>query len=113
LAIDNFKQSYQYAKKVNASSLEGFALKGLAQVYTLEGKFSEAIPILENALLISSKVNDLILNQELYKGLSENYLALNQWDNFNILKIIMTINNIILTSSYPTKIFSSQLAHRI
>jgi hypothetical protein len=25
----------------------------------------------------------------------------------------MTINNIILTSSYPTKIFSSQLAHRI
>jgi tetratricopeptide (TPR) repeat protein len=82
LAIDNFKQSYQFAKKVDALSLEGFALKGLAQVFTLEGKFSDAIPILQNALLISSKVNDLILNQELYKGLSENYLALNEWDNF-------------------------------
>ena len=32
--------------------------------------------------MISSKVNDLILNQELYKGLSENYLALNEWDYF-------------------------------
>lgn len=82
MAIDNFKQSFQYAKKVNASSLQAFALKGLAQVFTLEGKFSDAIPILQNALIISSKVNDLILNQELYKGISENYLALNEWNNF-------------------------------
>ena len=82
MAIDNFQQSFQFAKKINASSLQAFALKGLAQVFTLEGKFSEAIPILQNALTISSKVNDLILNQELYKGLSENYLALNEWDNF-------------------------------
>jgi tetratricopeptide (TPR) repeat protein len=82
MAIDNFQQSFQFAKKINASSLQGFALKGLAQVFTLEAKFSEAIPILQNALFISSKVNDLILNQELYKGLSENYLALNEWDNY-------------------------------
>jgi hypothetical protein len=68
--------------------LEAFALKGLAQVFTLEGKFSEAIPILQNALLISSKVNDLILNQELYKGMSENYLALNEWDNFKKYHIL-------------------------
>jgi tetratricopeptide (TPR) repeat protein len=82
LAIENFKESFECAKKVNALSLEAFALKGMAQVFTLEGKFSEAISILQNALLISAKVNDLILNQELYYGLSENYLALNEWDNF-------------------------------
>jgi tetratricopeptide (TPR) repeat protein len=82
LAIENFEQSIQFAKKINAVSLQAFALKGLAQVFTLEAKFTDAIPVLHNALLISSKVNDLILNQELYKGLSDNYLALNEWNNF-------------------------------
>jgi hypothetical protein len=29
-------------------------------------------------------VQDLVLNQEIYKGLSENYLATSQWEKFKI-----------------------------
>jgi len=81
-AIRNFQESIAYAKLINANSLQAFAQKGLAQVYTLEGKYNEAIAILQEAHKISSDVNDLVLDQEIYKGLSENYLAINQWDNY-------------------------------
>lgn len=84
LALENFQQSAQIAKEVNAKSLEAFALKGSAKVYTLDAKNNEAIMALNKALELSSEVNDLILNQEIYKGLAENYLALNQWDQFRI-----------------------------
>lgn len=81
-AKKNFEISIKYAKNVNALSLHAFALKGLAQVYTLEGKFQEAVVTLQKAYRISINVKDLILNQEIYKGLSENYLALNKWNQF-------------------------------
>ncbi len=82
LASQNFKESIEAAKVINAKSLQSFALKGLAQVYTLEGKYNEAISALKEALLLSNDVNDLILNDELYNGLSQNYLAVNEWDSF-------------------------------
>ncbi len=82
LAIANFREAIQFSKIIKAKSLQSFALKGLAKVYTLEGKYSEAITALNEALFISTAVNDLILNQEIYKGLSENYLAINQWEDF-------------------------------
>lgn len=82
LASQNFLESIETAKIINARSLQSFALKGLAQVYTLEGKYNEAITALKQALLLSNDVNDLILNDELYNGLSQNYLAVNEWDSF-------------------------------
>ena len=82
LAKSNFEEAFQYAKGINALSLEAFALKGLAQVYTLEGKYLLAIETLHKAISLSVSVDDLILNQEIYKGLSENYLAINKWDEF-------------------------------
>ena len=39
---------------------------------------------MNEALLLSNEVKDLVLNQEIYKGLSENYLATSQWEKFNI-----------------------------
>lgn len=81
-ARQNFLESVLYAKKVNAKSLQAFALKGLAQVSTSEGNHSEAIKLLNEAKIISEPVNDLILNQQLYRVFSENYLALDQWDKY-------------------------------
>lgn len=82
LAKENFIEAIKYAKIVNASSLHAFALKGLAQVNTLEQQYASAITSLQEALIISKNVSDLILNKEIYKGLSENYLALNQWEKY-------------------------------
>jgi tetratricopeptide (TPR) repeat protein len=81
-ALENFQQAAAFARDVNAKSLEAFALKGSAKVFTLLGNNNEAIVALNKALSLSSEVNDLILNQEVYKGLAENYLALNQWELF-------------------------------
>ena len=81
-AKENFELAIKYAKKISANSLQAFALKGLAQVYTLEGNYTTAVSTLEEAMAISKEVNDLILNQEIYKGFSENYLALNQWEKY-------------------------------
>jgi tetratricopeptide (TPR) repeat protein len=80
LAIKYFKESYHYANILNASSLKAFALKGIAQVYTLQSKYKEAIDLLIKAKNTSENVNDLVLFQEIYKGLSENHLALNDWE---------------------------------
>lgn len=83
-AKKSFAKSIELANQVNAKSLEGFSLKGLAEVYTLEGKYNEAIKVLEEALVLSKSVGDLILNQGIYKGLSENYLAINEWEKYRI-----------------------------
>lgn len=92
LALENFEQSAKIAREVNAKSLEAFALKGSAKVYTLEGKNKEAVVALNKALNLSLDVDDLILDQEIYRGLAENYLALNQLDRFKIyqLKFVAT-----------------------
>lgn len=94
LANVNFKEAIEHAKIVNAKSLQAFALKGLAKVYTLEGNYDEAIKTLNEALTISADVDDLILNQEIYNGLSENYLAVNNWDQYKVFhsKYIATQN---------------------
>jgi tetratricopeptide (TPR) repeat protein len=84
LAIKNFNESYLAAKIVDAKSLQAFAYKGIAQVYTLEGNYAGAITKLNEALLLSNEVQDLVLNQEIFKGLSENYLATSQWEKFKI-----------------------------
>ncbi|MCF6130498.1 tetratricopeptide repeat protein [Flavobacterium sp. AS60] len=87
LALQNFEQAATIAREVNAKSLEAFALKGSAKVFTLEGKNTEAIVALNKALDLSSDVDDLILDQEIYRGLAENYLALNQLDKFKIYQL--------------------------
>jgi tetratricopeptide (TPR) repeat protein len=82
LAEKCFKQALTYAKKVKARSLEAFALKGIAQIHTLNGAYNKAISELNQAYLIAKNVNDLVLNQEIYIGLSENYLAINQPEKY-------------------------------
>ncbi|MCG2611732.1 tetratricopeptide repeat protein [Flavobacterium sp. SM15] len=82
LAIKNFEESIYYAKVIKANSLQAFAQKGLSQVYSSEGNYNGAITILNDALRISKDVDDLVLNEELYRLLSVNYLALNKWDQY-------------------------------
>lgn len=77
-----FAESIVYAKKIKANSLLAFAQKGLAEVYTLEGRYQEAIAVLSEAATISKNVGDLVLNRGIYKGLSENYLAMNDWEKY-------------------------------
>ncbi|SFN47798.1 Tetratricopeptide repeat-containing protein [Bizionia echini] len=81
-AKNSFNRSIGLAKLDKANSLISFAQKGLAEVYTLEGNYQDAINLLQKALETSKNVGDLVLNLGIYKGLFENYLALNQWDEY-------------------------------
>ena len=80
----NFNQSIEYAQEVGANSLLAFAKKGLSEVYTFEGNYSKAIDELNEAENASKNVGDLILNQGVYKNLSDNYLALNNRELYKI-----------------------------
>lgn len=94
LANINFKEAIDLAKIINAKTLQGFGMKGMAKVQTLEGDYAAAITTLKEAELISADVNDLILDQEIYNGLSENYLAVNDWNNYKVYhdKYLVTQN---------------------
>ncbi|WP_083478279.1 tetratricopeptide repeat protein [Lacinutrix himadriensis] len=81
-AKESFNKSIELAKLENASSLVSFAEKGLAEVYTLEGKYEAAILLLQSALERAKNVGDLVLNLGVYKGLFENYLVLDESDKF-------------------------------
>lgn len=78
----NFQKSENYASQVQANSLRAYSLKGLAEVYTLESNYEEAIQVLIEAKNEAKSVGDLVLNRAIYKGLSDNNLALNNWREF-------------------------------
>lgn len=81
-AKESFELAIEYAQLVNASSLQAFALKGLAEVYSNENENLYAITTLDKALELSKDVGDLILNQAIYKGLFENHLAMGNWEKY-------------------------------
>jgi tetratricopeptide (TPR) repeat protein len=72
-----FISSYEYADKIHADHLKAFANKGLAEVNTLEGHYENAIGLLLEASEMSADVDDQVLNQGIYRGLSDNYLFTN------------------------------------
>lgn len=84
LAKSAFLTAKNLAKKANANSLTAFAMKGLAEVYTLESQYQKAIFELDSAELLAEDVGDLVLNRGIYQGLSANYLAIKDWDNYHI-----------------------------
>lgn len=81
-AKQNFILSENLAKKHRAKSLQAFALKGLAEVYTLESQNEVALNKLMRANDLAKDVGDLVLNRGINKGMSDNYLALHDWEKF-------------------------------
>lgn len=83
-AKTSFNKSIQHAETIDAKSLIAFGQKGLAEAKTLQGNYKESISLLKNALIISENVGDLILNQGIYEGLSNNYLAIHDYENYTV-----------------------------
>ncbi|WP_223606015.1 lipopolysaccharide assembly protein LapB [Chryseobacterium sp. OSA05B] len=71
-----FIRSAEYARKNKAKSLEAFALKGMAQMYKQKKENETALQLLIKAEDLSKNTGDLILNEGIYKEMSENYLAM-------------------------------------
>ncbi|MGX9987201.1 tetratricopeptide repeat protein [Soonwooa purpurea] len=82
-AEQSFLSAIEFAQKEKANSLEAFAYKGLSDVYMRNGKHQEALELLEKANQLASNIGDLLLNEGIYKVIAENYLALNDINNYN------------------------------
>lgn len=81
-----YASAYTFADKVGANSLKAFANKGLAEVRSQEGQYAAAIQLLLDAEKMSGSVGDEVLNQGIYKGLSDNYLLTNdlaKYESYN------------------------------
>lgn len=71
-----FLESIEYAQKDSAKSLEAFALKGLAEMHKQKRENETALRLLTQAKNLSKNTGDLVLNEGIYKEMSENYLAM-------------------------------------
>lgn len=81
-----FIQSVEYARKNKAKSLEAFALKGMAEMYKQKKENETSLQLLIRAEDLSKNTGDLILNEGIYKEMSENYLAMgkpNLYQNYS------------------------------
>lgn len=81
----SFNKSIKYAQ-INGvnNSLYAYAKKGLSEVSTVEGNYKQAIIELTEALKASDSVGDLVLNRGIYKNLSDNYLAINNRNDYQL-----------------------------
>ncbi|MGL6127802.1 tetratricopeptide repeat protein [Chryseobacterium artocarpi] len=75
-AEEAFVKSLEFARVINANSLEAFALKGLSEVYKSKKENQTAINLLVEAQELSKKIGDLTLNEGIYREMAENYLAM-------------------------------------
>lgn len=71
-----FVKSLEFARFINANSLEAFALKGLSEVYKNKKENQTAVDLLVKAQELSQKIGDLTLNEGIYREMAENYLAM-------------------------------------
>ncbi|MCF6133133.1 tetratricopeptide repeat protein [Flavobacterium wongokense] len=96
-----YTQAIRYGKIIDAKTLVAYGYKGLGEVNTLEGNYDESINQLTQALKTSTDSNDLILNQGIYQGLSDNYLAQNNSEKHHLYatKCQQTIKTINATES--------------
>ena len=79
-----FNQSLKFAKQSKAISLEGFAYKGLSDVYFNEGQHQQSLDLLNLAEQSAKNVGDLLLDEGIYKGKADNFLALNMFDEYQV-----------------------------
>lgn len=77
-----FNQSVSYASQSKAKSLEAYAMKGLAENYTLQNQNDKALIYLKKAAEKSQDIGDLVLDEGIAKLLAENYLVLGKFDDY-------------------------------
>lgn len=82
-AKKNYEESIFYAQKINSTKNIAYSELGLANILSKQGEKQKAIDLLEKALSSIKNMNDIGINSEIYKALSENYSAIGDTENFN------------------------------
>ncbi|GHC53480.1 hypothetical protein GCM10008083_16890 [Ulvibacter litoralis] len=82
-AKENYEEAIFYGSKVNSTKIVAYSELGLSKILTVEGKNLEAIHTLQEALKSIEHINDISMNSEIYKALSDNYSIVEDTENFN------------------------------
>lgn len=82
-AKENYEEAILYGSKVNSTKIVAYSELGLSKILTVEGKNLEAIHTLQEALKSIEHINDISMNSEIYKALSDNYSIVEDTENFN------------------------------
>lgn len=82
-AKKNYEEAIVFARRINATKNIAHSELGLAKILSKSGEHSEAIEMLNNAMSAIESINDIGLNIEINKALSENYQAIGDIENFN------------------------------
>ncbi|WP_300674271.1 tetratricopeptide repeat protein [Soonwooa sp.] len=77
-----FNEAIFYGTRSGSKSLEAFAYKALADNYYSQQDYKKSLEILATAQKLSDDVSDLSLKEGVYKITRDNYLALNDWKNY-------------------------------
>lgn len=89
-----FSEAIQLGKKISNNNVLGYAYMGLAQANILVAKTTEAEYNLNSALLLSKELRDPSLEKDLYKWVSYNSIAKNDWPRYQeYLKMGEVANN--------------------
>ena len=79
----NYEEAIVYAQKIDATKNMAYGEVGLAKILSVEGDNRQAIDILRKALKSVENVNDIGINSDIYKELSDNYAAIGDTENYN------------------------------
>lgn len=82
-AKENYNEAILYASKVNSTKIIANSELGLSKILTVEGNNLEAIQLLQKALSSVKNINDISINSQIYKVLSDNYSIVEDIENFN------------------------------
>ncbi|MCT2406262.1 hypothetical protein NZD88_01675 [Chryseobacterium antibioticum] len=89
-----FSEAITLGKKISNNNALGYAYLGLGQANILTSKTTEAEYNLNNALLLSKELRDPFLERDLYKWVSYNSIAKNDWGRYQeYLKMSRAANN--------------------
>lgn len=81
-AIVYYKEAEKYAVLFKANSLEAYALKGQAECFFQLHQYEQSLKALYKAEELAEPIGDLVLNEGIYRLLSSNNLAINDFGKF-------------------------------
>lgn len=79
-----FKEAITYGRLADAKSIEAYALKGLADHLYINHEYEKSLNLLDDAQDLAKSIGDLVLNEGIYKLMANNYLAINNWEKYQI-----------------------------
>ncbi|MGA9213499.1 hypothetical protein [Kaistella sp.] len=79
-----FTEAVKYGQLADAKSIEAYALKGLSENLYVNHEYVNSLHLLNKADHLAKTIGDLVLSEGIYKLMANNYLAINNWEKYQL-----------------------------